>query len=108
MGEEGGAAEEAEALTMAVATTKEVGLTTAAEDLNSNCHKNIDSVFHSECLLFPGGFGSYGYGNSANTGYSEYSFYYKLLISCLLAVSSPVFYTCTSFECDPSTSESDE
>lgn len=30
---------------------------------------------HIKCVIFPGGFGTYGYGNSANSGYSEYSFH---------------------------------
>lgn len=45
MEEEVGAVEEAEALIMAGATTKEVGLTMAADGFSSNCHKNVHTVF---------------------------------------------------------------
>lgn len=76
-GEEAEAVEGVGALTMAEAMAKEVRHNLATKvslhfvERKSRCGETANTMH----VIFPGGFGTYGYGNSANAGYSKYSFY---------------------------------
>lgn len=77
-GEEGEVAEEAEVSITEVATAKEVktdpGFAGTAGRLGQCDWHSVKSLENKIDVLLLGGFGTYGYGNSANSGYSECPF----------------------------------
>lgn len=77
-GEEGEVAEEAEVSITEAATAKEVitdpSFTGTAGRLGQWEGHSVKSLENKIYVLLLGGFGTYGYGNSANSGYSEYPF----------------------------------
>lgn len=78
--EEGEVAEEAGALIMEEVMVKEVTALFCSQRTLCSGEKvimiDIVSKQHIKCVLSsPVGFGTYGYGNSANSGYSKYSFH---------------------------------
>lgn len=77
-GEEGEVVEEAEVSITEAAMAKEVktdpGFTGTAGRLGQCAWHSVKSLENKIYVLLPGGFGTYGYGNSANSGYSECPF----------------------------------